>query len=204
MSKRIFWIVLTGMVGLVLSVTGCKPSNEEGAVEKGAEAAQANEDAKPQQKPLYNEEGDENLKKDILLKGELPPVIEVGIKVKAVSENLSSVDADRAKLFSKSELELCYRNALVSDRELEVTTNLKIEVKGDGEIESVSFDPEVKEAKFLTCLQSAGKHFKLPKTRDGEKGLAEYELSFKSKKGPTMEEVIEENRGEEGGHHHHH
>lgn len=203
MSKRILLLVLTGTVGMMLGVSGCKASQEGDEAKKGAEVTQSTEDTQPQQKPLYDGEGDEKLKKEILVRGELPPVIEVGISVKSVSGNLSKVDADRAKLFSKSEIELCYRNALVSDRELAVTMDLRITVKGDGVIESVAFDPEVKDGKFLACLESAGRHFRLPKTRDGERGEAEYELSFKSKAGPTMEEVIEENRGGKGGHQHH-
>jgi len=188
-------------IALGMLLCGCQANGTGSSNEVKADESVQKEDNSHQQIEYDAKEADA-LKERMIRTGELPPITEVAISVKSVSDNLSATDADRAKLFANQHVTLCYQNALAGNVDLTLSTSLSIKIDGTGSVLTTSFDPAIEAGSFADCLNKAAKDFRLPKTRNGAEGNVVYEISFKAKKAPSMGEIVKQHKN--GDDHHHH
>ncbi len=189
------------IIALLTLVCGCQSKAPAASEDAKVEVSPQKEDNSPQL-IAYEAKAKDELQNRVMKTGELPPVMDIVIGVKQVSENLSATDADRAKLFANPHISLCYKNALAYNTELAYETQLTLKIDGTGKVEGVAFAPSAETEVLANCLNDAAKQFRLPKTRNGAAGEVIYTVSLKSKKAPNMGDVVKEHREGDDNHHH--
>lgn len=120
---------------------------------------------------------------------EYAPRVEQRINVKSVSANISAADAERAVLYGKPEIRLCYTNAYVEDNKLIVESDVRISLDASGKINAITFDPAIENQTFAKCIDEAVKKFRFPTPKDGQPATIDYAMSITSRPAMSEEEI---------------
>lgn len=120
---------------------------------------------------------------------EYAPRVDQRINVKSVSANVSAADAERAVLYGKPEIRLCYTNAYVDDNKLIVDSEVRVSLDASGKIDAVTFDPAIENQTFAKCIEDAVKKFRFPTPKDGQPATIDYAMNITSRPAMTEEEI---------------
>lgn len=176
------------LIAFLLGFAACQAKTEQ-APDKAETQDAATPNSLEPPRVDYNTPEHKAARDTVLRAADYAPQLVDRVHVTEVSNNISMQDADRAYLYGKAEIRLCYTNAFIDNNELALDSNVKVTLDAAGKVSEVAFEPAIADEKFGKCMHDAMNRFRFPKPRDGQPATVVFNMNLTHKPPVTAEEI---------------